>query len=375
MQPNSNVVIVGGGVIGLSIAYFLASKYKVSCLLIERDSIGAHASGTAAGELSPIVRNTLNPELIRFGLEGLAMHREFAPSLIEQTGIDYQLSDTPTMLPAMNQNEMTLLKNKMDYHAQFGVSADWIEQDELRSKGAWLPDSTLGAFLLTEGQLETYQFILALKRAAELQGVKFRHGEVTGILTAHNAIKGVQLGNKSIEADFVILANGPWSQLSGSWIDYPIPVTPLKGQILYLSPPFPTPPHSIFHGGSYVMYKPSGNLIIGTTEEDVGFDANPTPEGQENIVHAARIFAPWIAGIPIKKATACLRPISTDGLPIIGAVPGHSGLYIATGHGHKGILLSLNTGIHMAKLIMEEHNESLDEFSPSRFMSYKLEKD
>jgi glycine oxidase len=177
-------------------------------------------------------------------------------------------------------------------------------------------------------------------------------------------------------AEAVVVATGPWSMFAGPWLGYQVPVRPLKGQIVYLEPPGALPGHAIFHDTGYVLPKPSGKLMVGTTEEDAGFDPQPTLQGQAAIMDAVLRLAPRLRGVPIREVTACLRPLSADGLPFIGAAPSWRGLYLATGHGRKGILLCLITGKHLARLIVQGRTDpSIAEFSPFRLASAGIRKE
>ena len=178
------------------------------------------------------------------------------------------------------------------------------------------------------------------------------------------------MGRQVLRAESVVIASGPWARQAGAWIGFDIPVIPLRGQIVHLHLPEKTAPprQAIFHASGYVLPKASGDLLAGTTVEDVGFDREPTTQARDGIMEAACRIAPAVLDVPIKSMSACLRPYSTDGSPIIGAVPGIDGLYVATGHGFKGITLSLVTGKTLARVIAgRDPGFPVDDFSPARF--------
>jgi glycine oxidase len=291
---------------------------------------------------------------------------------MEHSSVDYQLTDMTVLRPAFTPNEVAELRQQMAWHHPMGIESSWLDATTLNSMDTWLPPETLGALSTPEAQLETYPFAIALAKAAERHGVKTRIGEVTGLTRAsltggRSRVTGVTLGGEHIPAHLVVVASGPWSSLAGAWLGYQIPVKPLKGQIVYLVPPKPLPGYSIFHESGYVLPKPSGKLMVGTTEEDAGFDSEPTMQAQTAIMTAAVRLAPRLAGVPVRDVTACLRPLSADGLPFIGPSPQWEGVYLATGHGRKGILLSLATGKYLAQLIAQGRSDySLEPFSPQR---------
>jgi glycine/D-amino acid oxidase-like deaminating enzyme len=371
---SADVIIVGGGVIGCAVAYFLAAEHGVESIIIERDSIGSAASGGAAGELAAAELTEKgghrpSPTFTRFLQEGISLHANLAPALLEESGVDYLLTPITMLRPAFNDDEAAGMQEELGRLNEAGIEASWVEPESIKARGSWLADDAVGAIFSTELQLESYPFALALAQAAEQHGVQIRTGEVTGLERDGDRVTGVQLGTQVLHAPTVVIANGPWSQHTSEWIGLDIPVIPLRGQIVHLDIPrgAPRPREAIFHNTGYVLPKPSGSLYIGTTIEDVGFDANTTTEARDSILEAVARLAPQIIDLPIKQMTACLRPYSTDDMPIIGAVPGIDGLFIATGHGFKGITLCLVTGKNLAQLMVEGTSDfALDDFSPAR---------
>ena len=366
-SSSPDVIIVGGGVIGLATAYFLGAEHYLRCTIVERDGIGTNASGFAAGELNPVSLHVFPEPLTRFAIEAVRLHKSMAPALLEESGIDYRLTDTVNIRPAFSEAEAASLRKMMDWEIALGLRADWLDPAALHQASPWLSGEALAA-LREEGlQLETYPYNLALAQAAERHGTEIRSGEVTGLTVEGDRVTGVELSGETLNADSVVVANGPWSKLSGGWLGFEVPVTPLKGQIVHLEPQGPVPSNSIFHETGYVLPKPSGEVYVGTTEEHAGFFRDPTDEARDAIMTAVGKLAPIILEAPIKSVTACLRPLSLDLLPLIGAVPGRRGFYLATGHGFKGILLSLVTGKYIAQLIVRGRTDyPLDDFSPAR---------
>jgi glycine oxidase len=373
-KGSADVIIVGGGVIGCAVAYFLAAEHGVESVIIERNGIASGASGGAAGELAATELlekggHRSAPVFTRFLQEGVSLHANLAPTLLEESGVDYLLSDIPMLRPAFNDEETAGLKDELAHLRGSGLEASWVEPENIQAMHSWLAEDAIGAILSTELQLESYSFALALAQAAEQHGVTIRTGEVTGLERSGGRVTGVRLGDEILSAEKVVIANGPWSQFAGEWIGLDIPVIPLRGQIVHLDLPrgAPRPRQAIFHPTGYVLPKASGSLYVGTTIEDIGFDSEPTTEARDAIMEAVARIAPQVMDIPIKQMSACLRPYSTDDMPIIGAVPGIAGLFIATGHGFKGITLCLVTGKNLAELMIQGASSfPMDEFSPAR---------
>jgi glycine/D-amino acid oxidase-like deaminating enzyme len=178
----------------------------------------------------------------------------------------------------------------------------------------------------------------------------------------------VILERSEIACDTVVLALGPWSAETSSWLDLPIEVRPLKGQILRLQAPGPPVPCSVGWGHNYATTKPDGLLWAGTTEEEAGFDEETTREARDEIGAALVRMLPVMADAHVVHQTACLRPVAADGLLLLGRVPGFDSVYMATGAGRKGILLGPAMGRAVADLILTGKAAlALEAFSPARF--------
>lgn len=367
----ADVIVVGGGVIGCATAYFLAAEHGLRSVIVERDAVASGASGGAAGELGAVGRHRYSVEYTRFLLEGIRMHEEVAGTLVAESGVDYLFSDIPILRPALDEDEATDLQAQMGWQREIGIDVEWLDESTLRSLGTWLTTDALGAAYTTEKQLEAYPFSIALAQACERRGVSIRTAEVNGVLREGGRACGVTLtSGERITAGAVLVANGPWSQHTAEWLGMEVPVIPLRGQIVHVSPPdgVPMPEHSIFHETGYVLPKAGGDLLVGTTEERAGFDPHPTMEAQNGILEAVIRFAPNVLDAPIRDLTACLRPYSLDEMPILGPVPGTGSLYLATGHGYKGITLAIISGKAMAQQIADGGSViDIAPFSPARF--------
>jgi len=375
MTTSSNapdVIIAGGGVMGFATAYFLGSIHGMRCLVLERDAIASGASGAAAGELSALNR-TEHPypaPFISFGTESLKIHRELGAQLMEESGVNYKLTKTPIFRPAFTEEEAIISQQQVAVQQAEGLNIEWLDNTALRAARTWLPEDTLGAIYSPEDlQLETYPFAIALAQAAERYGATIRTAEVTGVQRSGQRVTGVTTATETLASDRVVLAMGPWMQYCSDWLGFRIPVEPLRGQIIHMRLPGPLPEYGIFHHTGYVFPKPSGILYVGTTEEHVGFERQTTTEARDAILEATVKFAPPIIDGALIEMTACLRPLSLDELPIIGPTPGWDGLFLATGHGRKGILMSLATGKYLAQQIAEGRADyPMEPFSPARLV-------
>ena len=168
----------------------------------------------------------------------------------------------------------------------------------------------------------------------------------------------------------VVLAMGPWTGDASSWCRFNIPVSPLKGQVLRLQHSGPPIKTSLHWSGSNVATKPDGLTWAGTTEEDVGFNEEVTTEAREKIMGDLLKMAPSLSDSQLVRQTACLRPISADGLPIVGKVPGWSNLFISTGAGREGFWWSDSMSYGLVDLMLKGQTEvpGLEFLDPGRFL-------
>lgn len=369
MAQQPEVIVVGGGVIGLATAYFLSVE-GVKVEVLEREGIGSQASGTAAGFLSSIWGVGGPGPLLALTTEGLRQHRSLAPALREETGVEVQYAELSVLRPAFSQEEAQQLRSELSWQQEAGFKMRWVEGEEARRLEPRLSPQALGAVFSqnNEAQLDSYRLVLALARGAEMRGAVIRHGQVVGLTRQGRKVTGVVLPGERVSCDRVVLAMGPWTGQASQWLGFPVPVEPLRGQLLRLRLPDPPLRWALFWKGGYVLRKPDGLVTAGTTEEKVGFDNRTTEEGRASIMESLLTLGPSLAEAELVEFTACLRPLSGDGLPILGQVPGWEGLYLATGHGRKGILLSAVTGRIMADLLVRGRSSlPVEAFAPARF--------
>ena len=244
-----------------------------------------------------------------------------------------------------------------------------ISGDEARHIEPRINPEVIGASRMEEGAaVEAYRLVLALIQAAEKMGAKQRHGKVVGIKRDGNRPSAVVLDSGEIPCDTVVVAMGPWSGEASKWLGFPVPITPLKGQILRLQMEGEPLACSLSYRHSYTGSKPDGLTWCGTTEEEEGFDESTTSYGTEKVTADALKMVPALEEAELALQTACLRPLSADQLPIIGPVPGWDGVYLCTGAGRKGILLSTIMGTVITELITEGKTRwEISELLPDRF--------
>ena len=366
LPRTADVVVVGGGVVGISTAHFLGEA-GLRTVVVERDSVGSHASGFAYGGLSGLVGPGPIQPLAR---EGMRIHRELGESLSEQTGANTEFRYRPALALALTEEDAEAAKGELAWRtAEDGYEVRWVEPGEVQSIEPRVAAETFGG-IYTEGiaDLEPYRFMIALTKSAERKGASVVAGRATGLTREGDRVTGVTLEDGEIAAEHVVLAMGPWAEAAVSWLGSSVPIRPLKGQILRLRAPGPPIRCSIGWEGNYAVTKPDGLVWTGTTEEEVGFDERPTVEAREQITRAFMRVLPFLGEAELIRQTACLRPITPDRLPLLGRAPELENAYVATGAGRSGILLGPAMGKAVADLIATgESAIPIDPFSPRRF--------
>ena len=368
-ESSADVVVVGGGIAGLTTAYYLA-KAGVPSVVVERDAIGSHASGFAYGGLSPLSGFGIPGPLAEIAQDGMRLHRELSKSLLDETGIDVDFRVRSSLALAFTEADVRRLKAALPWQQQPGYAVRWLDAADARRVEPRISDETIGA-TLTEGggAVEPYRLVLALTRAAEHLGVTVRHGRAIGLRKEGGRVTGVVLEREVLSCATAVLALGPWSAEASEWLGVPIDVRPLKGQILRLqAPPGPPIECSVGWGHNYATTKTDGLLWAGTTEEEAGFDEESTLAARDEIGAALVRMLPSMADAQVAQQTACLRPVASDGLLVLGSVPGLDRVYVATGGARKGILYGPAMGHALANLVLGRNTRiALDAFAPGRF--------
>ena len=371
MAENTDVVIIGGGAAGCSVAYYL-SLAGVKATVIEQEGIGTQASGFSAGGLNPLEGNNIPGPLGPLAIESFRMHRQLWSELQDSTGIDYEGRVIDLVKVAFQDSDLTELEDPLrlfNAAQDDGFSAHWLEREGLLDLEPRIsPAAIKGLFARGNAALDSYKYTLALAQAAEAKGAQFISGTVQGLKTTGGKVTGAPLENEEIACGQVVLAAGPWSREAESWLNISLPVDPLKGEILRLEIPGAPISQDFSGGGGSLHPKPDGLVWCGTTEEWLGFDKDLTESARQSIMRGAITLMPQLADSVLALQTACLRPVTPDWLPIIGRAPGWDNVFLTTGAGKKGILLSPAMGKATADLITEGRTSlSIETCNPQRF--------
>jgi len=371
MRSRSDVVVIGGGIIGSSIAHILANE-NLNVTVLERDSIGNHASGFALGLLNPTNDTGITEPLVH---QAFKLHQDQLEQVQEESGVDAQVQILPHLELALEESEVTALKSEADRINNLpNFKANWLEPEEIQKLEPRLTEQLSGGVLVEDViMLDSYNLTLATAQAAEVRGAKFVLKEATGIVYESNRAVAVMMGEDRIDCDVVVLALGPWSGASGLWIDIDVPIVPQKGEIVRveaLDPQLGMHVHGnpLGYSCSVVQKSDGATWLAATVKDGTGFDVTPSAEALESLSLRAVRMMPELESSRVVLHTACMRPVTPDGGPIIGKVPGKEGTYIATGTGGKGILLAPLVARSVADLITAGKSEiDITRFGLNRF--------
>jgi glycine oxidase len=345
-----DVAIVGGGVIGLAIAW-RARLRGMSVVVLERGAIGGEcASGVAAGMLAPVSEvefGEAGRRVLDLGLRSALLWPGFAAELEEAAGVEVGLRQTGTLLLARDEDEARELERQLALRESLGLRATRLRPSAARElEPALAPTVRLALEAPEDHSVDPRLVLAALRRACELSGVQVReHAPVARIEVdeAGERIVGVTLAHSGrVSAGQLVLAAGAWTaEIAGLPEDARVPVRPVKGQILRLRDP--AGPGLLqrvvrFEGG-YLVPRGDGRYVLGATVEERGFETQPTAGGVYELLRDARELVPGVLELHIEELAVGFRPATPDNVPVIG--PGAvEGLVWATGHHRNGILLA-----------------------------------
>ena len=373
LGPNTaDVIIVGGGVIGLTIARALARRGVREVTLIERGQPGAEASWAAGGILAPQVEADRHGEFFQLACASRDLFPELAASLKEETGVDVELDTTGTLYLGFTSKHEAELRNRYEWQRGETLIVEWLTGAEALRLEPCISDKVRCAMRFPRDfQIDNRRLVSALVRANEELGVQLMSGlSVRALLIEHEKVRGVETSNGIFSAPVVVVAAGAWSTLINSTVAPLFQIEPVRGQMLCFAARPQIARHVIYSSLGYLVPRRDGRVLAGSTEEHVGFDKRVTTKGSDAIRSMAVEIAPGIAALPMIDSWAGFRPRAKDGLPVLGSSLAVAGLFYATGHYRNGILLTPITGKLIADMIVDGIMPAgLSAFSPDRFSS------
>ena len=373
-----DVVIIGAGVIGTAIAYLL-SQERLTVAVLDPQPPGSGCTFHGTGLVWKMIWNDTTQ--YKLAMEGRDLLFAHAPQIHAISGIDPMLHVFDTILPIFD--EADLLRLERDLTTGDGdIAVEWLDHDDvLHLEPRINPAVQRGALLRDSAQINGYSLSLAQAKAAALQGVEFLALKATGVETHGGHVTAVHHSAGTIPCGAVVVAMGAHAQLASTWLDFPVPIKPLKGETIRVRHPDPFPYQVYRLAGGGVSPHKEGLLSVGSTGTNrfsdmpgdlvkVVDDREATAEGREYILRNAYYVIPDLQRAEVVYHLAGSRPLSADGLPIIGPVPHLEGAYIATGHRNKGIHLSTVTAALIRDFVITGASglrTPVEKFLPGRF--------
>ncbi len=348
----ADVIVIGGGVIGLSAAYELAGQ-GATVHVLDQGPIGREASWAGAGILPPgNAEFSLSPGQ---RLRSLSHSRwaDLSEELRETTGIDNGYRVSGGIELRLKGRADQLNDEIASWRAEGIAVSDASIEDARRLEPRIHPEAAAGYRLPELGQVRNPRHLKALAAGCAARGVRFSPGTlVWGFDRSAEKIVGVKTPAGIVHAGTFCVCAGAWSASLAEAVHLKIPVKPVRGQIVLLNAePLPFS-HVLQTGPRYLVPRCDGRILVGSTEEDAGFEKKNTAGGVAGLIRFAAELVPCLADAGVERCWSGLRPGSPDGLPYLGRVPGTENLYIAAGHFRSGLQMSPGTAVLLGQLIL-----------------------
>jgi len=371
----SDVVVVGGGIVGCGCAYELA-KAGARVTLLEYGKTGMQATNAAAGMLAPLIEAQGPGPMLEFGLRALRAYPAVVEEVQASCGFDVELRLHGILKVAYTEEQLDELHDRLAWQREAGLPIEALDGATCRELEPRLSEEVMGGvFSPAEGGVNNQLMALGLERAAAARGASIRERTpVTGFATKAGRVTAVRSGVAAFACDAVVIAAGARSgqiarQLRGGPFGGALlPVEPVRGQMMALGGMRPPVRHVVWGPEGYLVPRANGLVFAGATVERVGFRRRTTKAGLQGLRSMAGRLVPQLSAAAQQFEWAGLRPGTPDELPLIGPVPGWENVAAATGHYRNGILLGPLTGKLVARGVTAgEWGEVAAEFSPARF--------
>ena len=367
-SDENGIVVIGGGCIGLATAWQLAEQGASVTLLEAGPILGrpgnvaprGQASWASAGMLAPLAETSSHSPLLALGAASLELYPAFMRDLSAASGVEIGLQKPGILRLALNAEEGASLSGHFTWQQKIGLPLEWIEQKDVRRiEPALAEDVGPGLLSPEEHFVGPRDLLRSLGRACSRRGVRlFDHRPATGFQATADRVTSVQTPGGDVPCDQVVLACGTWNGQLAARLGVNLEIKPIRGQIVALQSRQALS-HTIYTHDGYLVPWPSGRTLVGSTQDDSGFDSKPTVEGVQKLLAFAARVVPMLASAHVQTAWAGLRPGSPDNLPILGCAPGWENVHLAAGHFRNGVLLTPITAKLMAAWILNRTDDPL----------------
>jgi glycine oxidase len=353
MSKPHDVVIVGGGVIGLSVAYALGRE-GIRPTVLDRRELGREASWAGAGLIPPVGDHASKQPMIALRSWSARLYPAWSAALREETGLDNGYRRTGGVDVAWTEvEERELLATAGRWRAE-GIAYERLPPgDTMRVEPALNPQLRAVYYLPDRAQVRNPRLLRALIAAVSGRGGRLMPFHIVEGFDIHQGrVTGVRTNAGNLPCGTVVMAAGSWSGQLLEPIGVHAPTPPLKGQIVLLRGERPLLGRIVEHGKNYLVPRDDGRVLVGATEENVGFDTRPTALGARDLLDLALRLCPVLSQAEVEATWAGLRPGSVDAKPYIGKVPELENLIVATGHKRAGLQLAPATAELVADLVL-----------------------
>jgi glycine/D-amino acid oxidase-like deaminating enzyme len=394
MSDGADVVVIGAGIVGASIAYVLA-KDGLDVVLMDGEGIGSGSTGHGHGVVSLVGKDFRPGPHFELGLAGARIFKQFTEMLHEDCGIDPMYHEKPGLSIAVLEEEERIFREAYAQLEDRQLGLRWVDGGEAREVEPRLSEEVRGGVLYWHGQVDGYRMTVCEAQALERLGGRVLLRRATGLLREGRRVMGVRHTGGELRAGFTVLAMGAWVAAAEEWIGFPIPVRPLHGEVLNVrlaGEPLKAFILTARHGP--ILQRKDGVILVGSIggvtmsgmdvdarhvfdPEDTTppvFDLNPKPENGQLMIERGLRVMPALSEADLIDHLAGVRPLSADRMPIIGSVPGIEGAILATGHGTKGIHLAPITARMVEDLVLHGENRQpipYETFLPDRFAAVR----
>lgn len=380
-MKNTEVIVAGGGVIGCAVAYYVAKK-GIPVMLIDKPKRG-RATSASAGGLWPlgesiglgcgvifhramIEKGLLPPDshvppqlpktFLDFAIQSNDMFPSLATELREKSGIDFEYEETSLLFLMYDEADVAFAKSLYANCPCGNSRIDWLTPEELRKAEPAITHHVLGALRFNgDNQVNPYALSDSYREAARKLGAQIvTHTEVLGIKVTSGKVVGVETTAGFVSCNYVVNAAGAWAAQLANTAGIEIPVYPVRGQIVGTEALPELISACISTNDCYLAQKKHGEIIIGSTTEEVGFNVDVTPSAIKELTAGAIRAIPFLEQVKVKRVWSGLRPGTADEMPILGTVKGLEGYINACGHFRTGILNSPLTGLLISEIINGE---------------------
>ncbi|WP_018923782.1 glycine oxidase ThiO [Salsuginibacillus kocurii] len=364
------IVIIGGGIVGLSTALECRVRgFEVTVL--EKSAFGGAATGAAAGMLAPFSEIEEDPDdFFVLAMESLRFYPSWVETVRAHTKLEFEYSNSGSLHIVYHEADRLSLESRKRWQGDFNVDARIVEGEELAKLEPALSKNVQAAmYYPEESHVYTPDYVAALEDACKNTGVvlKDKLGSVT-VNEWQNTVRLLTESGEQVEADQLVICSGAWAKEMEEVFGLRLPVFPVRGQICAYETPTHPVSHIVFSPQGYFVPKDNGTLVNGASEDLAGFNTDVTQEGIDRLTNWNPNVFPFLEAETPFHEWAGLRPATQDGFPFLGSLRDYPHILFATGHYRNGILLSPITAQIIADRIEQKEDRlALDAFQPERF--------